>query len=129
MPGKNSTSWGNAINTATWHISAIRNGTIPRNIVDMGTSFATPLITKTLIPTGGVIIPISDTLTISIPNHIGSKPSDVAKGKKIKVEVDGNTLLLLDFGENTFAYVDATYCMRANRGPATAFYGSKGDTR
>lgn len=52
--------------------------------------------------------------------------SGLAKGKKIKVEVDDNTLLLLDFGENTFAYVDATYCMRANRGPATAFYGSKG---
>ena len=61
---------------------------------------------------------------ISIPEVIIR--SGVAKGKKIKVEVDDNTLLLLDFGENTFAYVDATYCMKARRGPATMFYGSEG---
>jgi len=52
--------------------------------------------------------------------------SGIAKGKKIKVEVDDNTLLLLDFGENTFAYVDATFCMKVSRGPATIFYGSEG---
>lgn len=52
--------------------------------------------------------------------------SGIAKGKKIKVEVDDNTLLLLDFGENTFAYVDATFCVKVSRGPATVFYGSEG---
>jgi predicted dehydrogenase len=61
---------------------------------------------------------------ISIPEIIAR--SGVVKGKKIKVEVDDNTLLLLDFGNNTFAYVDATFCMKANRGPATVFYGSEG---
>jgi len=61
---------------------------------------------------------------ISIPEVIAR--SGVVKGKKIKVEADDNTQLLLDFGNNTFAYVDATFCMKANRGPATVFYGSEG---
>jgi len=61
---------------------------------------------------------------ISIPEVIVK--SGVVKGKKIKVEVDDNTLILLDFGENTFAYLDATYTMKENRGPGTIFYGSEG---
>ena len=61
---------------------------------------------------------------ISIPEVIAR--SGVVKGKKIKVEEDDNTLLLLDFGENTFAYVDATFCMKVSRGPGTVFYGSEG---
>ena len=61
---------------------------------------------------------------ISIPEVIAR--SGVVKGKKIKVEVDDNTQLLLDFGENTFAYLNATYCMKAYKGPDISFYGSEG---
>ena len=61
---------------------------------------------------------------ISIPEVIVR--SGVVKGKKIKVEVDDNSLLLLDFGDNTFAYIDATYCMKVRRGPGVTFYGSEG---
>ena len=42
-----------------------------RNIVCIGTSGATPAMTYTFIPIGGVIIAISAALTTSIPNHIG----------------------------------------------------------
>ena len=83
MPGKKSTSWGNAINTATWHISAIRNGIIPRKMVPIGTSGATPLMTNTFNPTGGVINPISVARTTRMPNQIGSKPNCTINGKKI----------------------------------------------
>jgi len=83
MFGKKSAICGKAINTATWHKSAKRNGNIPLNMVPMGTSGATPLMTKTFRPTGGVSSPISVALTTSIPNQIGSKPSFTINGKKI----------------------------------------------
>ena len=83
MFGIKSTIWGKAINMATWHRSAIRNGNIPLNIVPTGTSGATPLMTNTFKPTGGVSSPISVALTTRIPNQIGSKPSFTINGKKI----------------------------------------------
>jgi predicted dehydrogenase len=52
--------------------------------------------------------------------------SGPARGKVIDVEIDDNTLLLLDFGEATFAFVDATYCVQGRRGPRTEIYGSEG---
>ena len=39
----------------------------------IGTSWATLLTTKTFKPTGGVIIPISMTMTATTPNQMGSK--------------------------------------------------------
>lgn len=48
------------------------------------------------------------------------------KGQAIDVEVDDNTLLLLDFGEATFAFLDATYCVGATLGPRLEIYGSDG---
>ncbi len=44
-----------------------------------------PLHHKTLRPTGGVIIPISITITATTPNQIGSKPSPVITGKTIGI--------------------------------------------
>ena len=64
-----------ATRRATWHISAIRKGIIPRNMVYIGTSGAIPLMINTFRPTGGVISPISITSTSTTPNHIGSNPS------------------------------------------------------
>ncbi|MBN1246251.1 MAG: Gfo/Idh/MocA family oxidoreductase [Anaerolineae bacterium] len=61
---------------------------------------------------------------ISIPKR--TVRSGPAKDKVIDVEVDDNTLLLLDFGDATFAFLDATYCVRDRRGPRMEFYGSEG---
>jgi len=61
---------------------------------------------------------------ISIPQR--TVRSGPVKGKVIDVEVDDNTLILLDFGEATFAFVDATYCVQARRGPLQEIYGSEG---
>ena len=51
------------------------NGRIPLNIVPIGISGAQPEMTKTLIPTGGVICPISIIITMTTPNQMGSKPA------------------------------------------------------
>jgi predicted dehydrogenase len=48
------------------------------------------------------------------------------KGKTIQVETDDNALILLDFGNATFAVVDGTYCVQAAKGPRMEFYGSSG---
>lgn len=53
-----------------------------------------------------------------------------AKGKVIDVEVDDTTLMILDFGNNTFAYLDAAYTVRNGlhfpRGPRLQVFGSDG---
>jgi predicted dehydrogenase len=52
--------------------------------------------------------------------------SGPAKGKMIQVEAEDNGLVLLDFGNATFAVVDGTYAVRAAKGPRMEFYGSEG---
>jgi len=47
-------------------------------------------------------------------------------GKRIDVEIDDNSLLMLDFGDATFSYLDATYCVEASRGPRLQIFGSEG---
>lgn len=47
-------------------------------------------------------------------------------GKRIDVEIDDNSLLMLDFGQATFAFLDATYCVEAARGPRMQIFGSEG---
>ena len=51
-----------------------RKGATPRNIVSMGTSFATPATVNILSPIGGVISPASIIRTAMTPNHMGLKP-------------------------------------------------------
>ena len=58
-------------------------GTTPRQIVVVGTCGITLESTKMFMPTGGVIRLISITHTTRMPNHTGSKPSEVTSGKKI----------------------------------------------
>jgi len=48
------------------------------------------------------------------------------KGKTIQVHIDDNSLLMLDFGDARFAFLDATYCVMASRGPRMEIYGSEG---
>lgn len=47
-------------------------------------------------------------------------------GKEIRPEVDDNTLIMLDFGEATFAVIDSTYCVKAAKGPNLEIFGSAG---
>jgi predicted dehydrogenase len=47
-------------------------------------------------------------------------------GQEIAVEVDDNTLLVLDFGQATYAFLDSTYCVHAARGPRMQVFGSQG---
>ena len=81
--GKKRTISGNSINRMIHPNIATQKGKIPRKMVYMGTSLATPLKTKTLTPTGGVIRLISIVKVMMIPNQIGSNPSWITMGKTI----------------------------------------------
>ena len=48
------------------------------------------------------------------------------KGKRIDVEIDDNSLLLLDFGDARLAMLDATYCVPASKGPRMEIHGTEG---
>jgi predicted dehydrogenase len=47
-------------------------------------------------------------------------------GKRIDVEIDDNSMLMLDFGDATFSFLDATYCVEASRGSRLQIFGSEG---
>jgi predicted dehydrogenase len=49
-----------------------------------------------------------------------------ARGRRIPVEVDDTSLLLLDFGDGVLASLDASYNVLASRRPQMEFYGSEG---
>lgn len=49
-----------------------------------------------------------------------------AKGKVFEVTADDNTLLMLDFGESTFAFVDGTYNVNAVKSPQIEIFGRAG---
>ena len=70
---------GKARSSATRARSAPTKGTMPRAITSMRMA-ATPCRTKRFIPTGGVIMPISASVTSSTPNQIGSRPSAPTSG-------------------------------------------------
>ena len=47
-------------------------------------------------------------------------------GKRIDVAIDDNSLLLLDFGDARFAFLDATYCVPATLSPRLEIHGTEG---
>ncbi len=47
-------------------------------------------------------------------------------GKKIDVTTDDNTVLMLDFGDSTFAVVDGTFNVNAAKSPAIEVFGREG---
>ena len=49
-----------------------------------------------------------------------------SKGQRIDVNIDDNSLLLLEFGPATFGFLDATYCVEASLSPRLELYGSAG---
>ena len=63
--------------------AAIKKGQIPRKMVVKGISWAAPLRTKTVRPTGGVIKPTSKTMTMRTPNQMGSNRNASTTGKMI----------------------------------------------
>jgi predicted dehydrogenase len=48
------------------------------------------------------------------------------KGKRIDVEIDDTSLMMLDFGDARFAFLDATYSVEATLGPSLEIHGSEG---
>jgi predicted dehydrogenase len=48
------------------------------------------------------------------------------KGKEIEVTADDNTLFMLDFGNSTYASVDATFNLHTSRGPKVEIFGREG---
>ncbi len=50
----------------------------------------------------------------------------MACGKKIKVEVDDCTLMLLEFNNGTYASLSSSYCVKGTRTPELEIYGSEG---
>lgn len=60
----------------------------------------------------------------SLPvRHITKGP---LTGKRIDVEIDDNSLLMLDFGDARFVMLDATYCVAASLAPRLEVFGSEG---
>ena len=55
-----------------------------------------------------------------------AQPERVVKGEPIRVEVEDNAQILLDFGHSTFAVVSTGFTMQKYRSPALELYGSKG---
>src|SRR5205823_635344 len=47
-------------------------------------------------------------------------------GKRIDVAIDDNSLLLLDFGDARFGFLDATYCVEATLSPSLEIHGTEG---
>ena len=48
------------------------------------------------------------------------------KGKEIQVTADDNTVMMLDFGESTYAFVDGTFNVNAARSPRLEIFGRAG---
>lgn len=61
---------------------------------------------------------------ISVP--VRTVRSGPVAGKAIDVEIDDNSQILMDFGNATFGFLEATYCQKAARGPRTSFFGDEG---
>lgn len=53
-------------------------------------------------------------------------PAGPLAGERFDVAVDDASLLLLEFGVDTFAFLDATYCVHASRAPKIEVFGSEG---
>ncbi len=78
----------------------------------------------------GVLGPAKRVVALSslcIPErHVTSVWQEGFTPYTITGDVDDNVLLMLDWGNGTFAQVDSSHCMLASQGPWAEFYGSKG---
>ncbi len=55
-----------------------------------------------------------------------AQPSRVVNGKKVKVEVEDNVQIILDFGDAVLAVVTSGFTMQKYRSPAFELYGTQG---
>lgn len=78
----------------------------------------------------GVLGPAKRVVALSslcIPErHVTSVWQEGFTPYTITGDVDDNVVLMLDWGDGTFAQVDSSHCMLASQGPWAEFYGSKG---
>ncbi len=70
---------GNKIKIPTRTRSDAKKGMTPLKVSIIGTSFAIELMMKTFRPTGGVIRPISTTISEMMPNHNLASSGDIPK--------------------------------------------------
>jgi len=61
---------------------------------------------------------------ISHPERVVRSGS--ARGKSITVEIPDNIQMIIDFGDSTFATLDATFTVLSAKGPRMEVYGDKG---
>jgi len=76
----------------------------------------------------GLLGPVKSVQALSgISEKIRTTRSGVFDGKKIVPKVDDLTLVMLDFGNATFGFVDCSYCVKAsNKGSDLEIFGSGG---
>ncbi|MBI3476011.1 MAG: Gfo/Idh/MocA family oxidoreductase [Acidobacteria bacterium] len=55
-----------------------------------------------------------------------AQPSRIVNGRRVKVKVEDNAQILLDFGSATFAVVTSGFTMQKYRSPALELYGTEG---
>ena len=55
-----------------------------------------------------------------------AQPKRMVKGRPVKVEVEDNAQILIDFGGAVFAVVTSGFTMQKYRSPALEFYGTEG---
>jgi len=63
---------------------------------------------------------------ISVPERAASGCGGDYEGVPFPVKIDDTTLMMLDFGDNVFAFIDSTYSVKAYQGPSLEVFGSKG---
>ena len=75
----------------------------------------------------GILGPAQRVVALSgISDSVRTVRGGPFKGKRIDVEEDDLTLIMLDFGGATFAIVDSSYCVRASKAPTLEVYGADG---
>ncbi|NIM93340.1 MAG: Gfo/Idh/MocA family oxidoreductase [Anaerolineales bacterium] len=88
-------------------------------------------------PGGGALFDLSPYNFSSLTGFLGpakrvmamtgtAVPERLVDGEVMQVEVEDNTQVLIDFGENVFAVVTSGYTIQQYRSPAIELYGTKG---
>ncbi len=63
---------------------------------------------------------------ITVPTRAAVGCGGEYEGVPFEVKIDDCSLALLDFGNNTFAFIDMTYCVKDYEGPNLEIFGSRG---
>jgi hypothetical protein len=75
----------------------------------------------------GILGPAKRVVAFSgITEKVRTVRSGPFAGKKIEVTADDNTLLMLDFGNSTYAVIDGTFNVNAAKSPQIEIFGRAG---